>query len=51
MRQLSVERAGVDGVEAELVEQSRDRRLGVGIVAGNDQRAAVLSCPRAARPS
>ena len=47
MRQPFFEGSCVDRVEAELVKQRADRGLGVSVVAGNDERAAIL---RARRP-
>ncbi len=43
-----VDRAGVDGVEAELVDQGHDPLLGVGVITGHGQRAAP-GCPRRIR--
>ena len=41
-----LQRTSVDRVEAELVEQVRHRGLGAGVVAGDDQRPAVLRTGR-----
>ena len=43
-----LERTRIHRVEAELVEQARDRRLGGAIVAGDHQRAAILRARRRA---
>jgi len=43
-----LERPRIHRVEAELVEQARDGGLGPSIVAGDDQRAAVLRARRLA---